>query len=71
MLKLDPKKFRKQTRVQKLEQSIELFKELDKTKQIQLNSSLELNKKLIEKLAAIGIKTKISRQGVDFEAVSL
>jgi len=44
---------------------------LNQTYKQQIDSLLALNKQMIEKLAGLGIKVKIERTGIKFEAIHI
>ena len=51
------------------EDEILALRKLNQTYKQQVDSLLELNKRMIEKLAGLGIRVKVERTGVSFEAI--
>lgn len=63
------KSLAKKGKLQRQDSQISALKELNQTYKQQIDSLLALNKQMIEKLAGLGIRVKIDRAGVSFEAL--
>ena len=64
-----PRKLRKLGENKKLQAEILAHKGYNRILKEQVDSLLVLNKQLIEKFAAMGIRVKVEKQGVSYEAV--
>lgn len=56
-------------KLQRQDAQLSALKELNKTYKQQIDSLLALNKQMIEKLAGLGIRVRVEKTGVSFEAI--
>ena len=61
----------KQGKVARLQAEVIALQGLNKVLKEQVDSLLALEKQMVQKLAALGIRVKVERQGVVFEPVRL
>jgi len=55
--------------IKRQEDELLALRKLNQTYKQQVDSLLELNKQMIEKLAGLGIRVRVERAGVAFEAI--
>lgn len=66
----NPKKFRKATKVESLHAEVEAIKGLNKLQKEQISQLSDLVKKLVEKLAGLGLKVTFKGGEIEFEVVA-